>query len=259
MDEYIDFYCEYLSDFIRYNGAMVCVNDIKVIDEATILKFAEEYKIKKDKFYNLFEGNKQYDVDAFWKLCLRLWAYVGFYKRVFVSELTAIDEYKNFLYYAKDGFTKIEFSRKGQRVQLKNKGLIDLVTSHLLNMDEEINNTIPQILEMGVGKPAIEVVGKRNMAYLLAKELTNFILEYKGIKKLTSEYKKDIMSVLYSFNLLRDIGLDSDYNKLMSDVNTGKLQITDSNSTVFTLQMEDGTTRIYPIYLLKKTIQMKKK
>ena len=126
-------------------------------------------------------------------------------------------------------------------------------------MDEEINNTIPQILEMGVGKPAIEVVGKRNMAYLLAKELTNFILEYKGIKKLTSEYKKDIMSVLYSFNLLRDIGLDSDYNKLMSDVNTGKLQITDSNSTVFTLQMEDGTTRIYRIYLLKKTIQMKKK
>lgn len=255
--EYVDYYLRHLLTHIHIpvgsevlpEGGTIILNNISGINYNEALRYAEQIVIEDKRervllsekvFINdvtLQEYLGELDAKKLWELCVLLYSMLA-NRLILTLSLTKADEYLKLFNELERGIelTSIEFKGtvdgKTKKVVLQNHELINemaaLFIYHLHNITvananlENYNNN--KWTTLG------ELVDKRCVDYLFAKELEEFMKDYFDTKRITSNDKMLILHILYLFGRFKNNPpTNTDiYRKLMSDGQ--KLQISNSIS-----------------------------
>lgn len=258
-NKYIDFYTKNLLIVAKANGVIpqdLILNDISLFREEDILNNLEVFGVSETVFYDRVH-TKDFDRAALWKLSAYLFNYVMCFP-VCIAQIRAVDEYLDLVTSQLKGMDieKITFTikekdaSKARHIIFDKAGLIDIICKHLFaksTFDSIVTNDAKKEYQFGKVDIAGHVLSKRNLNWLFAQELTNFILTYKKLKTMGDKEKQLVMDILHAFNRYKQPQLSVDYNKLMSDAKKGRLETLFYNiDSIYCIE-----NKILPVALIK--------
>ncbi len=243
-NEYIDYYCQHLLWQVKLNdGTAFYDNDIRTLDYEAVLHNAKEYGITKDSFFSsvkFYAGKckNSINLDALWKLSVLIWQWKALHS-IFVTETRDIDLYIKLASLLNNGLDvesititgKLPDKRKRTKIVFSSDEVLTTILNTLLN--KSFANTIMaddnrKHHTLGTMQIALEVLGKRTIAYQIARELTAFFAHFNGESMVDEKTKGLIISILDSFSLVPPNSNNTDYNKLFSDAKNGRVPICDN-------------------------------
>lgn len=242
-NEYMDFYCKNLLLQVQLgDGIAYYDNDLSTLNYDAVLHNAKEFDITKGSFisavkYDASKSKKSINLDALWKLSILIWHWKALHF-IYTPEIRDVDQYIKLYLLLKNGLDVESITITGKMPNSNKKTNIvlssDDVLYNILNslLDDSFANKITDnnnIKNYTLGKRqfALDILDKRTIAYQIARELTDFFCAYNGKNKVDTATKNLIMSILANFSLVTKASNNTDYNKLFSDAQHGRLPICD--------------------------------